>query len=79
VLARDLDGLVEIGALDDVDPRDVLLALDEGAVCHEHLSAALAHRRRVLGGAQPVTELAHTAAVHLLDPVVRSLRFLGPV
>src|SRR5215218_5203615 len=69
VLARDLDRLVKVAAVDDVEPRDPLLRLGERAVGDDDLAAAHAHRRRILDRPQPLAEHVHTARVDLVDPL----------
>jgi hypothetical protein len=46
--ARDLDGLAQVRAFDDVEAGDLLLRLGERAVGEEDLTIARAYRRGVL-------------------------------
>ena len=68
VLGRDLDGLVQVGAVDDVVAGDLLLGLGERPVAEQHLAAADPYGRGVLGRAQLVTVEPDAGRVELVGP-----------
>src|SRR4051794_12311293 len=68
VLGGNLDRLVEIPALEHVEPADLLLGLGEGPVRQHHLAATDLHGRGVADGAEPRAEPPHAAGLHLVDP-----------
>jgi hypothetical protein len=70
-LPADLDGLVQVGALQDVEPGDLLLGLGERAVADQHLAATLADRGGVADRPEPLAQPPHPAAVHLGHPGLR--------
>src|ERR1700730_3993501 len=55
VLGRDLDRLVQIGALDHVVASDLLLGLGEWPIADQHLAVADLHRGGVADVAEGVT------------------------
>jgi hypothetical protein len=69
MLDRYLHRLIEIGALQDVKSRDLLLGLRERAIRYQHLALADADRGGVPGREQlaPARE-KHTTSRHLLHP-----------
>src|SRR5215475_7359766 len=69
VLARHLDGLVQAGALQDVEPADLLLGLRERAVRDQRLVATDPHRPAIAGGPELVAAgEQNPAALHLVHP-----------
>src|SRR5690348_4226906 len=69
VLGRDLDGLVQVGAVDHVVAADLLLGLGERPVADQQFPIADPHGGGVADVAQPVAVQQHTAAIHLAEPV----------
>src|SRR5690348_16841145 len=69
VLRRDLEGLVEVGALQDVEAGDVTLVVGDGPVTEDRLARSNANRPALGEGAEHVALKADTATVHLLAPV----------
>src|SRR4051812_8856693 len=70
VLGGDPDRLVEIGALEYVEPDDPLAGLGVGAVGHQELAPATGDAGGVLGHPHLVAHQAHAGAVVLGDPVL---------
>ena len=66
--ARDLDGLAQVRAFDDVEAGDLLLRLGERAVGEEELTIAGAYRRRVLRRLQVVPLQVHAARDGVFQP-----------
>jgi hypothetical protein len=62
---RDLDGLVQVGALEDVEAGDLVLGLRVRAVGQQHLTVAHPHRGRVARRPGAVTHQPDPLAVHL--------------
>src|SRR4029079_13263239 len=65
-LRRDLDRLVEVGAVDGVEPADLLLRLGEGTVGGEDFAVTHLDGGRVGGGPEPLAAGEHAAFAHLL-------------
>src|SRR4029079_13078299 len=65
-LRRDLDRLVEVGAVDGVEPADLLLRLGEGTVGGEDFAVTYLDGGRVGGGPEPLAAGEHAAFAHLL-------------
>jgi hypothetical protein len=67
-LARDVEDLVEVGAIDDIEAEQLLLGLGEGTVDHERRFAVLAQGRRrgrrQEAGDRPELALACDLLVH---------------
>src|SRR5262245_20562604 len=64
------DGLVEVVALEDVEPGDPLLGFGERPVGDEHLPVAESHRGRVADRAKAVTGDALPPALDVGQPLV---------
>jgi hypothetical protein len=76
--ARDLDGLAQVRAFDDVEAGDLLLRLGERAVGEEELTIARAYRRGVLRRLQVVPLQVHAARDGVFQPGRQErLVFLG--
>src|SRR5215218_2202344 len=65
---RDLHGLLEAAALDDVEPADGLLRLGERAVGHQRLAVADANGARLFWRSQPVARRPHAARPEIVQP-----------
>jgi hypothetical protein len=70
VLGRHLDGLVEVGALQQVEAEHLLLRLRERAIGDQHVAAADADGGAVGRRPQAVADQPDTATVHLGHPVL---------
>src|SRR4051812_13115812 len=68
VLGGNLDRLVEIPALEQVEPAHLLLGLGERPVRQHHLATTDLHRRGVADGTEPRAKLPHAAGPHLVHP-----------
>src|SRR2546423_9951028 len=67
---RDLEGLVEIDALDQAEAADLVLRLGERTVRQQDLVRAQLDRGRVVGGTEAESATQHAAPGHLRAPVV---------
>ncbi len=70
VPGRYVQGLFEVGALEDVVPADLFFCLGERAVGYEHLAVADPHAFGCGVGFQPATVQVHAAADRVLEPGV---------
>jgi hypothetical protein len=76
--ARDLDGLAQVRAFDDVEAGDLLLRLGERAVGEEELTIARPNRRGVLRRLQVTPLQVHAARDGVFQPGRQErLVFLG--
>jgi len=66
--ARDLDGLAQVRAFDDVEAGDLLLRLGERAVGEEDLTIARAYRRGVPRRLQVTPLQVHAARDGVFQP-----------
>src|SRR2546430_2637266 len=74
---RDLEGLVEIDALDQAEAADLVLRLGERTVRQQDLVRAQLDRGRVVGGTEAESATQHAAPGHLRAPVVAARHLLG--
>src|SRR5579859_1099433 len=69
MLGGDLDGFVEVGALQDIEASDQILGLGVGAVGQQHFAVADADSGGIISRPDTVAHQSNLLAVHFPDPI----------